>query len=76
MNTVKDDFRLSHQVWQKRYFDPFKKEDLTEYRHFLRNKRWTKNCPFILEWPFLTITDMIRTKLINTYIDDLVEKSK
>jgi len=70
------EFRLSYHTWQKRHFDPTSKADLAEYKYFLDNNRWTKNCPFILEWPHLTITDMIRTKLINHYIDDLVKYAK
>ena len=66
-------FRLSHHVWQKRYFDPYSKEDITEYKYFLDNNRWKNRCPFMLEWPHLTITDMIRTRLIEAHINRMME---
>lgn len=70
------DFKLSNKVWQKRFFDPSNKEDVQEYKYFLENDRWRINCPFILEWPHLTMTDMIRTQLIDHYIDKMVKDAK
>ena len=64
--------KLSHKIWQKRFFDPSKKEDVLEYKYFLEHNKWMHNCPFILEWPFLTVTDMIRTHLIEHYIEMMV----
>jgi hypothetical protein len=37
------------------------------------NRRWKNRCPFILEWPYLTITEMIRSKLIDTHIGSIIE---
>ena len=69
-------FRLSYHTWSKRLFDPSSKKDLKDYHFFLKNQRWEVNCPFILEWPHLTITDMIRTKIIDHYIDKMVKDAK
>ena len=69
------EFKLSHKIWQKRFFDPSNKSDVKEYKFFLDNDKWKNNCPFILEWPYLTVTDMIRTQLIDHYIDIMVNKS-
>ena len=68
-------FKVSHWVWQKIYFDATNKEDLKEYSYFLKNNHWRINCPFVLEWPYLTITDMIKDKLIEQYIDTMLEKA-
>ena len=36
------------------------------YKTFLRTHAWGKDgCPFILEFPYLTIPDMIKDKLIH-----------
>ena len=48
----------------RRGFDPAKKEDIDEYRYFLRIRKWRSGCPFYLEWPYLTIPDMIKDKII------------
>jgi len=48
----------------KRYFDVNNKVDLKAYKEFLANKNWgTNGCPFELEWPWLSIPDMISHKI-------------
>jgi len=68
-------FKLSHWQWQKRWFDSTNKQDLTDYAYFLKHNHWKENCPFVLEWPYLTITDMIKDKLIEQYIDNMLEQA-
>jgi hypothetical protein len=68
-------FKLSHHVWQRRFFDPNNKEDVKEYAHFLKHSQWKTNCPFILEWPYLTITDMVKDKLVEHWLSDEVKKA-
>lgn len=70
------DFKLSHKIWQKRFFEPSKREDVLEYKYFLENNRWRTNCPFILEWPYLTMTDMIRSQLIEHYIEKMASDAE
>jgi hypothetical protein len=67
--------QLSAVRWPKRKFDPFEKSDLVEYKFFLDKSQWRNNCPFELEWPYLTIPEMIRDKLINNYIKTMIEKA-
>lgn len=67
------DNKISHLVWTKRHFDPTSKEDLSLYKYFLDNRKWPENCPFILEWPFLTMQEMIQHKLIIAHIDKILE---
>jgi hypothetical protein len=69
-------FKLSHTIWMKRYFDANSKEDVVAYKYFLENGRWKDRCPFILEWPYLTVTDMIRTQLIESHIDKMIKDGK
>ena len=48
----------------KRYFDVNDKADLRIYKEFLENRNWgTTGCPFELEWPGLSIPDMISHKI-------------
>jgi hypothetical protein len=48
---------------QRRTFDPGNKKDINEFRYFMANHQWPqRQCPFYLEWPYLTIPDMIKDK--------------
>ena len=56
-------------VKQKRYFDVSSKKDIAMYRGFLANHTWGHDgCPFVLEYPYLTIPDMIKDKLIHKFL--------
>lgn len=53
----------------KRKFDIKDKKDVEMYRTFLSTMAWgTGGCPFELEFPYLTIPDMIKDKLIRKYL--------
>ena len=53
----------------KRKFDVNNKKDVEMYRSFLTTRRWGVNgCPFVLEFPHLTIPDMIKDKMMNKYM--------
>lgn len=54
---------------QKRYFDINNKVDIELYRQYLINNAWGSNgCPFILEFPSLTVPDMIKDRLIKKFL--------
>jgi hypothetical protein len=55
---------------QKRYFDINNAEDIEVYKNFLDyNNSWgSDTCPFILEFPYLTVPDMIKDKLIYHFL--------
>jgi hypothetical protein len=45
------------------------KEDIEITKSFLVKKQWgNKGCPFYLEWPYLTIPDMLKDKLTRHYL--------
>jgi hypothetical protein len=52
----------------RRSFDPNDKEDLQEFNYFLQNRKWKTVCPFFLEWPYLTIPDMIKDKIVRNIL--------
>jgi len=53
----------------KRKFDITDKKDIEMYRTFLEESKWGVNgCPFELEFPYLTIPDMIKDKLIRKFL--------
>ena len=53
----------------KRKFDVNNKKDIELYRSFLTTRRWGgTGCPFVLEFPHLTIPDMIKDKMMNKYM--------
>jgi hypothetical protein len=56
---------LENNVRPRREFDPSKAEDILEFRHFMSRGKWTGHqCPFVLEWPYLTIPDMLKDKFV------------
>jgi hypothetical protein len=65
-------FRLSQHIWQRREFDPKKPADLEEYCYFLQHQRWKSTCPFLLEWPFTDMFQMIEHKIVREHIDTLI----
>jgi hypothetical protein len=69
-------FRLSYYRWDKRLFDPTNSRDLQIYQDFLLHNRWINGCPFVVEWPFLNVIDMIKHKIIEQHIEVLISKSK
>ena len=58
------------QVQRQRVrFSPDDKRHVEQYRNFLVNRKWdTLGCPYELEWPYLSIPDMIKDKIINHYL--------
>lgn len=57
------------QVQRQRVrFIPSDKDHVEHYRNFLVNRKWDSGCPFELEWPYLSIPDMIKDKIINHYL--------
>jgi hypothetical protein len=69
-------FRVSSHVWHKREFNPQRREDLQEYQNFVTQGTWKNGCPFILEWPFLNVIDMIKQKIINRHLAKIISTSK
>lgn len=65
--------KLSQYTWSKRNFDPNSKEDLLEYKYFLENRKWQDRCPFLVEWPFLSVQHMITTKIIDEHFNKIIE---
>ena len=54
---------------QRVRFSPDDKKHVEQYRNFLVNRKWdTLGCPYELEWPYLSIPDMIKDKIINHYL--------
>ena len=50
-------------------FDLRNKDHVESFRQFLSQKRWgLSGCPFELEYPWNSIPDMIKDKLIRHYL--------
>lgn len=67
---------LSQQVYPKRVFDPKNPEDLKVFQRFLKEMTWDGPCPFYLEWPYEEIPAMIKDRILNHHIGDLIKASK
>jgi len=61
---------LEQLIKPKRLFNVNDQKDIDIYAKYLRTSSWghTKACPFILEFPYLTIPDMIKDKLIHKFL--------
>ena len=55
-------------MMNRQRFDPKNKKHLEEYKYFVVQRKWRSSCPFWLEWPYLTVPDMVKDKLINNII--------
>jgi len=76
INTIKsENFKLSHHTWNKRLFDAANAEDLKIYQDFLLHSRWQNGCPFIIEWPYLNVIDMIKHKIVSQHIGSLIKST-
>ena len=54
---------------QRICFDPADSKHIKSYRNFLVKRKWdSPGCPFELVWPYLSIPDMIKDKIINHYL--------
>lgn len=50
---------------QKRFFKESSKQDIELTKKFFEKFAWgPEGCPFILEYPYLSIPDMIKDKLV------------
>jgi len=60
-------------VSNKKMFDPTSEADMDIARTFFKEASWfktspTNTCPFHLEWPYLTIPDMIKDKIVRNVL--------
>lgn len=56
-------------VRTKRHFNVSDKKDIALFTSFLKTGAWgNSGCPFTLEYPYLTVPDMIKDKLIHKYL--------
>ena len=59
----------------KKTLDVNSAKDLRQYQNFLKNKSWGDGCPFELEWPFLSIPEMIQYKIIEAHLSKIIKDS-
>jgi len=54
----------------RREFDVNSKVDIEIYKHFLVNNNWKNvgSCPFELEYPYNSVPDMIKDKLVRKFL--------
>jgi hypothetical protein len=58
--------KLDAFVKTKRNFDVNSKKDIEIFTEFMKKSAWGPDCcPFLLEFPFLSVPDMIKSKLVN-----------
>ncbi len=61
--------KLNQSILMRReVFDASNSKHIEEVRYFMSNNRWRDICPFFLEWPYLTIPDMIKDKIVRNVV--------
>jgi hypothetical protein len=57
---------LETLIRQKRFFDDKSDTDIDLAKKFFEEHRWgMEGCPFVLEYPYMSVPDMIRDKLVH-----------
>lgn len=60
---------LESFIKPKKFFDVSNRQHVEMYKNFLASYKWGNDgCPFILEFPYLTIPDMIKDKLMYKFL--------
>ena len=69
---------LDKMVRQKRFFNVKDKKDVKSAKLFFETYSWGHEvgCPFILEYPYLTVPDMMKDKLVLDYLGIKFDRSK
>lgn len=50
-------------------FDLRNRDHVQSFKHYLEQKKWgASGCPFELEYPWTSIPDMIKDKLVRHYL--------
>jgi hypothetical protein len=61
--------KLHQAILLKReVFDASNPIHIEEVKYFMQNNKWKDICPFFLEWPYLTIPDMIKDKIVRNIV--------
>jgi len=60
---------LESRMFPKRFFDLRSEEDMKVVKHFFQKSSWGKKpCPFLLEYPYTNIPEMVKDKIVyNTF---------
>ena len=57
---------LESKLRPKRFFDPKSKKDMAIAKVFFKTQSWGYGgCPFFLEFPYSTVPDMMKDKIIH-----------
>jgi len=67
---------LSQSVYPKRIFNPESPEDLKVFENFTNQLAWHGPCPFYLEWPYEEIPAMIKDKILQKHLGQIIKNTK
>ena len=49
-------------AFERRLFDPSKREDVLELKHYVEHNKWNSFCPFFVEYPWEDVPTMCKDK--------------
>lgn len=68
---------LSARQFNKISFDINDHNHIFQYKTFKKSGKWGHDgCPFILEFPYYSVPDMIKYKLIDKYLEEFSFESR
>lgn len=73
---MKKSYKISRQVYNKRFFDPASIEDLVAVKSFLKHGTWDTGCPFALDWPHTNLPDQIKTQIVEYWLDKVIAEQR
>jgi hypothetical protein len=69
-------YRVSRQLYTKRFFDANNPEDLKLAYDFIKTGKWTNGCPFVEDWPYTNVPDMIKTEVILKHLPAIIKQKR
>ena len=73
---IKDHYRVSRQVYAKRFFDAKSPEDLQLAYEFVLTGKWADGCPFVESWPYTNVPDMIKTEIMLHHLPKIIRDQR
>ena len=65
---------IERHKMNKRTFNIHSTDDVNEFEYFMQNKRWKDACPFHLDWPYVSVVEMIKDQIVHQFLK--MEKTK
>jgi hypothetical protein len=76
MSDQLEHYRVSRQIYAKRFFNPNDPVDLQLAYEFIQTGKWKDRCPFVESWPYTNVPDMIKTEVLLKYLPKIIKEQR